>query len=45
MEMQTTFRRLSDKDVDRFRPWHSCTMLKIGWIIILSGVLIRWITR
>jgi len=43
--MDTTFRRLSDKDVMRFRSWYCAPLVKIFAVIILMAVLIRWITR
>lgn len=45
MEMQTTFRRLSDKDAMGFRSWYYAPPVKIFAVIILVAVLVRWIAR
>ena len=42
--MQTTFRRLAEEDVSRFRPWYTMPALKIAGAMILAAVLIQWIT-
>jgi hypothetical protein len=45
MELMPVFRRLSDEQVDSFRPWYKCPSLKIGWIFLLVIVGLKWVTR
>jgi hypothetical protein len=42
--MNTVFRRLSEQDVDRFKPWYTIPSIKIVGIVILLTVCLRWIT-
>jgi hypothetical protein len=46
--MNTTFRRLSDEDIDKFQPW-TVIARWAGWkifaVIILLAVCVQWIVR
>jgi hypothetical protein len=42
----TRFRRLSEEDVRRFTfSWYKHPAWKIGFVLILVAVLVRWVTR
>ena len=42
----TTFRRLSDQDVHQFTfRWYNHSAWKIGFLVMLVAVLVRWVTR
>jgi len=44
IDLQTTFRRLSDDEYDSFIPIYKWRGLKIFAVIILIAVCLKWIT-
>lgn len=45
MDLQTTFRRLSDPEYDSFMPFPVAGILKALAAILAAGMCIRWITQ